>query len=515
MARIERPSVTTTADESERRRAGVCLHLTSLPGRRGIGELGAPALGFLDWMTAHGLSVWQFLPFGPTGHGNSPYQPLSVFAGNPMLIDLDTLAGWGLLDRDEALPPAAAPEDRVDYARVSAAKGPLLSRAAVRFRASGDPALRDEFDSFCAANDGIWLDDFAAFVVLRASNGGADWAHWATADQPRSRIVGRIARDYPAEWERVKTIQFFFARQWKALRQAARERGILLFGDVPIYLALDCAEAWARPDLLALDRNLRPTEVSGVPPDYFSADGQLWGNPVYRWEAHAEEGFAWWIARLRHSLESADIVRLDHFRGFEKFWVVPAGARTAREGCWKDGPGPVLFDALTEAFGRAAFVAEDLGIITDSVIALRKAYSLPGMQVLQFLVDRFDFDANAIEEDCVCYTGTHDNDTTAGWFAGSEGRMTGEALESLQEAVLHNVEGARDSIHKSMISLCFKTRARLAIAPLQDYLGLDSACRLNTPGQAKGNWRWRVTESDLDRDDLDYIADSAREYGRA
>jgi 4-alpha-glucanotransferase len=280
-------------------------------------------------------------------------------------------------------------------------------------------------------------------------------------------------------------------------------------------MALDCAEAWARPELLALDADLQPSAAAGVPPDYFSADGQLWGNPVYRWEIHAAEGYRWWIARLRHALAAADLVRLDHFRGFDAYWSVPRGAATARAGQWIQGPGPALFDAFRAALGRVACVAEDLGLITESVTALRKAYALPGMQVLQFLVDQTGFDRAAIEEDCACYTGTHDNDTTAGWFAGSAGRVTGAALAALQGTVARNLDGLGESIHKAMITLCFSTRARLAMAPLQDYLGLGSEARVNTPGVPEGNWRWRLGAGTLDAASTDWIAPLVRSTGRA
>jgi 4-alpha-glucanotransferase len=503
--------------ELTRRRAGVCLHLTSLPGPRGIGEIGgSAALDFMAWMQAHGLSVWQFLPPGPTGFGDSPYQPLSVFAGNPMLIDLDALVEWGLLDRDEADCRLDGARYAVDFQRVAASKGPVLALAAERFDAVRDTGLMQEFEAYCAASDEIWLDDFAAFTLLKAEHGQSAWPQWGGADsRHRAGLIADVAARQPIEWRRAKLIQFFFACQWQALRAEAARRDILLFGDVPIYMALDCAEAWAHPELLALDEEFQPLELAGVPPDYFSADGQLWGNPVYRWDIHARDGFAWWISRLKHALARADLVRLDHFRGFDEFWAVPRGAESARSGSWQRGPGRELFDALADSLGSVPFVAEDLGIITESVVALRKAYALPGMQVLQFMVDQADFDAASIDEDCVCYTGTHDNDTTVGWFAGSQGRLTDAALHSFQDQVAANVEGTRESVHKAMINLCFKTRARLAIAPMQDYLGLDSSARLNTPGTAGGNWRWRVDEAALARDDLDFIADGVNETGRS
>lgn len=497
-----------------RRRAGVCLHLTSLPGPRGIGELGADACLFMDWMQAHELSVWQFLPTGPTGYGNSPYQPLSVFAGNPMLVDLDGLVEWGLLERDEVTVPEGFPAGQVDYDRVSAFKSPLLALATDRFREIRDSQLDAEFETFCAVHGDTWMNDYAAFLHLRSVNGGAAWPEWTRADDgDRHALAARLDRDRRSELERTKLIQFFFQRQWQQLRTEAERREIVLFGDVPIYMALDCAEAWARPGLLELNDCRWPAEVAGVPPDYFSADGQLWGNPVYRWEAHAEDGFRWWIARLKHALDNVDIVRLDHFRAFDEFWSIPFGAATARDGRWRPGPRDALFDALRAALGSAPFVAEDLGLITESVTALRKAYALPGMQVLQFLVDQADFDVESIEEDCICYTGTHDNDTTVGWFAAG-GALAGDRLEAWQANVARNVENTAQGVHKALLSLCFSSSARTAIAPLQDYLGLDSRARLNTPGQALGNWQWRATAADLDQD-CDDIGVRVRETGRS
>jgi 4-alpha-glucanotransferase len=498
-----------------RRRAGVCLHLTSLPGPRGIGELGGQALAFLDWMQAHELTVWQFLPTGPTGYGNSPYQPLSVFAGNPLMVDLAALVEWGLLRPDEIVAPDGFDERQVDYDRVADFKRPLLSLAANRFLELRDSQLSSEFETFRADNDAVWLDDFAAFARLRTSHANAAWPNWSAANAAdRQAQVASLKLREADDLNRTRVIQFFFKRQWRALRFEAVRRNILLFGDVPIYMALDCSEAWARPELLELNDALWPAEVAGVPPDYFSAEGQLWGNPVYRWDAHGADGFRWWIARLRHALDDVDIVRLDHFRAFDEFWAVPYGAATAREGRWRPGPGGALFDALRAALGSAPFVAEDLGLITESVTALRKAYALPGMQVLQFLVDKADFDVASIEEDCICYTGTHDNDTTVGWFLAN-GTGNGAAGQAWQQTVARNVELTGQSINKALILLSFKSAARIAAAPLQDYLGLDSAARLNTPGQALGNWRWRATEAQLDGREADLIGGWVTEANRS
>ena len=465
-------------------------------------------------MAARDLKVWQFLPLGPTGYGDSPYQPLSVFAGNPLLINLDDLVSWELL-KPEELGHADDDTGNIDYNRVAHRKAAPLKLAAERLLDTTDTGLRDEFEQFCATHGATWLDDFAAFMVLKSANNGRSWIEWAVADLLHSQALVDLLRTESPQWQRMRGIQFLFFRQWHALRAAARERDILLFGDVPIYMALDCAEAWARPDLLELDERFVPREVAGVPPDYFSATGQLWGNPIYRWRAHAAEAYRWWVARIRQALDTADIVRLDHFRGFDEFWSVPYGAATAQGGRWNTGPRHALFDALAAELGTAALVAEDLGIITESVTELRKSYSLPGMQVLQFLVDRFDFDIEAIEEDCVCYTGTHDNDTSAGWFAGRAGHISGGALESLHSAIRRNLEDFSEEIHKAMISLCFSTRARLAIAPMQDFLGLGSESRLNTPGMPEGNWQWRLEPGDLERHDLDFINDLASRHERA
>ncbi|MDX1561572.1 MAG: 4-alpha-glucanotransferase, partial [Gammaproteobacteria bacterium] len=440
--------------------------------------------------------------------GHSPYQPLSVFAGNPLLIDLGDLVELELL-RAEDLGASDRLGDRgsVDSRAVGAVKLPLLELAADRFAEAGDAELEKEYERFCADNDRTWLDAFAAFCLLKSQHGSAPWSDWGI--DFRTLDIPNLAERQPKRWQRIKRIQFLFARQWRALRAEAAARDIVLFGDVPIYMSLDCAEAWAHPDLLNLDANGAPLDVAGVPPDYFSADGQLWGNPTYRWDAHAADGYRWWVARLTHALEQADLVRLDHFRAFESYWSVPADAETARDGQWRAGPGRALFDALRDAIGSAPLVAEDLGLITDEVRALRQVLGLPGMQVLQFLVDQPQFSIEWIEENCICYTGTHDNDTSEGWYAGSGGAMAGDALARWQETVRQNLDQVEQGIHKAMISLAFRSRARIAIAPLQDYFGLGSAARFNTPGTARGNWRWRTTEAELNRADTRYIEDFA------
>lgn len=481
------------------REAGVCLHLTSLPGRFGIGELGGAARRFLDVMQAAGLRVWQFLPVGPTGYGDSPYQTTSVFAGNPLLIDLEALRVQGLVTDSELAPLAALPAGRVDFDRLIPLKLQLLARAADRFAAVADEAARSAREAFIAAHDDTWLHDYALFEVLKVMHQQRAWVEWERAYALREPDAMRTLEEAAErQVDSVKTVQFLFFEQWAGLRAEARGRGIRLMGDVPIYVALDSADAWAHPELFSLGADGLPTEVAGVPPDYFSADGQLWGNPLYRWERHASDGYAWWISRLGHAMGLADLVRLDHFRGFEAFWAVPAGSATARGGEWRAGPGAAIFDALRTALEDLPIIAEDLGVITPAVDALRERYALPGMKVLQFMVGEDHFDPATIPENCVCYTGTHDNDTTVGWFRGGSGDVrTPEEVERIRHNVLRHTQGRSDTIHLDLVRLAFATPAALAIAPLQDFLGLDSQARLNTPGTTMGNWRWRVTDAQL------------------
>lgn len=480
-----------------RREAGVCLHLTSLPGPYGVGELGAAAFRFVDIIQAAGLGVWQFLPIGPTGYGDSPYQTTSVYAGNPLLISLDDLAEQRWVTTEELGQLEALPPNRVDFDRLIPLKMQLLARAAERFMRTADPSIKAARNDFVAANDPLWLHDYALFDVLKTMHQQRAWIEWersyALRDPDAMRTLQEAAE---LQIDSVKTIQFLFFEQWGRLKAYAQRKNIRLMGDVPIYVALDSADAWARPELFCLDANGAPTEVAGVPPDYFSAEGQLWGNPLYRWERHARDGYAWWAARLGHAMRLADLVRLDHFRGFEAHWAVPAGATSARAGEWRNGPGAELFDALRAVLGDLPIIAEDLGVITPAVDALRERYGFPGMKVLQFMVGEDQFDPAVIPENCVCYTGTHDNDTTVGWFNGGPGDVrTIQEVRDTQENVLRHTHGRAESIHMDLIELAFASSAALAIAPIQDYLGLDSSARLNTPGTTMGNWRWRVSET--------------------
>ena len=498
------------------RRAGVCLHITSLPGPYGIGEIGQSARDFIDALQTMQLAVWQFLPLGPTAYGDSPYQPLSTFAGNEMLIDIGDLIGKGLLAEDEAEPLTRLPDEFVDYGALIPLKSRLLRLAAGRFEDKAAANLRAACDAFVAVHDEAWLHDYALYRILKAQHGEKPWPEWDPRYVHREpAALAELEERAHAEIADIKVIQFLFHQQWETLRDHAHEKGIRLFGDMPIYIALDSADAWAHPEIVNIDRDGRPEAVAGVPPDYFSEDGQLWGNPLYDWDGHARNQYAWWVERMRSAMELVDIVRIDHFRGFEGYWSVPADSDTARNGAWVPGPGDALFDAMRDALGRLPIVAENLGVITPEVEALRTRHDMPGMVVLQFDVADEDFEIGSVEENCVVYTGTHDNDTTVGWFRGSPGdiRTPGE-IEQTREAALRVTGGTPETIHDDMLRAAFSTDARLAIAPLQDYLGLGSEARFNIPGTTGGNWRWRVRVTQLTEEFCGHVAGLVRESGR-
>ena len=493
---------------SKSRRAGVGLHISSLPGPYGIGELGWRARTFIDRLVRMQISVWQFLPTGPTAFGDSPYQPLSTFAGNELFIDIDNLIALQLLDDDEVSELKSLPQEFVDYDALIPIKSRLLRLAASRFANSADQDLRSEFARFLERNNSRWLHNYAVFRTLKTLHDEKLWPEWRP--EYKNRDAAALLNFEETESDSIiaiKVLQFLFFRQWSALREYAQANGVMLFGDLPIYIALDSADAWADRETLLLDEDGRPKSVAGVPPDYFSDDGQLWGNPLYDWEQHAANGFSWWIARLRASLELADLIRIDHFRGFESYWSVPADALTARDGTWEQGPGDAIFDAMREAMGDLPVIAEDLGVITPQVAALRDRQHLSGMRVLQFEVCNVEFDLSDIAENSVCYTGTHDNDTTIGWFLGGvDDTRNQQGLSETQEAVLRLTGGTSETVHTDMIKAAFSTAAHLAIAPMQDYLGLGSEARINTPGVAGGNWRWRVMDTQLTPQFCDTVA---------
>lgn len=498
------------------RRAGVCLHISSLPGPYGIGEIGAAARSFVDTMHDMQLRVWQFLPTGPTAYGDSPYQPLSTFAGNEMLIGIGELVAMGLLAEHEVEELTTLPQRYVDFGALIPIKSRLLETAAERFADKAGDELKAQYAEFLDAHDAAWLHDYAVFRILKTRHGERPWPEWQPEYVHREeRALQELEATEAAQIESIKVVQFVFHYQWRQFRDYAHAHGVTLFGDMPIYIALDSADAWANRDILCLDNDGKPDNVAGVPPDYFSKDGQLWGNPLYDWDKHAANGYQWWVDRLRASSELVDIVRIDHFRGFESYWSVPADARTARIGAWEPGPDDAIFDAMQAALGNLPIVAEDLGVITPAVEGLRDRHHIPGMRVLQFDVCDVGFELSDVGENSVCYTGTHDNDTTIGWFHGSPDDIRStEEIKLAQEAVLNITGGKVETIHTDLIKAAFSTKAQLAIAPLQDYLGLGSEARLNTPGTPGGNWRWRVLETQLTPEVCDNVADMVRASGR-
>ncbi|HOZ72231.1 MAG TPA: 4-alpha-glucanotransferase [Spirochaetales bacterium] len=507
-----------------RRSSGVLLHPTSLPGPFGIGDLGPEAGRFVDWLAEAGQSVWQVLPLGPTGYGDSPYAPFSSFAGNILLLSPETLRRDELL-RDEEL--EAARDTRggpVDYGRVIPAKERLARLAAERLLSSG--RFASELDAFRLANAG-WLDDYCLFTVIKrerdvaAAAAGVDDSSW-NAYWPRTlarrepEAIAAFRAGHGRELSLIEAEQFLFRRQWDELRERAAGRGLSIVGDLPIFVAPDSADAWAHPELFRLDASGRPIEVAGVPPDYFSRDGQLWGNPLYDWERHEATGFSWWIARVEAALSLYDMVRVDHFRGLAACWAVPAGRKTARRGEWKAAPGAALLSALRARLGdELPILAEDLGLITPDVVALRDSFGLPGMRILQFGFDAREsgrgldpdnpFLPHTYVPGCVAYTGTHDNDTLAGWLASAS---------QAERAFVSGYLGydPPDPV-RALVREAMKSAAGLAVFPMQDLLGLGSEARMNRPGATGGNWAWRL-ESLPGPDLADELRAMTRLYSR-
>lgn len=452
------------------------MHPTSLPGRFGIGDLGPQAFHFADWLAEAGQKIWQVLPLGPVGYGESPYQLFSAFAGNPMLISPEKLVERGWLAEADVADAPAFPQDRVEFECVTPWKARLLRKAFEGFTAG------EEFEDFCLRN-GPWLDAFARFMALKEAHGGVWWRAWRPGAEPDAR-----------EAEFHKFLQFEFFRQWRELKAYCARLGIRMMGDVAIYAAMDSADVWARPELFRFD------VVAGVPPDYFSATGQLWGNPIYRWDRMQSEDYAWWLARMRAALELFDLVRLDHFRGFEAYWQVPAGEETAVHGEWVKGPGAEFFRVLENRLGKLPVVAENLGVITPEVEAMRREFGFPGMAILQFAFGKDaqadDFKPHNYERNLVAYSGTHDNDTVAGWWRGDTGASTRSAADVRRErafarAYLHT-RGAE--MHWTLIRTLMASVADTVLFPMQDVLGLGSEARMNTPATASGNWRWRMRD---------------------
>ncbi|HSB20236.1 MAG TPA: 4-alpha-glucanotransferase [Anaeromyxobacteraceae bacterium] len=504
-----------------RRRCGILLHPTSLPGRFGIGDLGPAAAAFADFLAAAGQRLWQVLPLVPTGYGDSPYQGLGALAGNPLLLSPEALAAEGLAEPGELSSAPAFPEGAVDFGAVIAWKGALLRRVAERFDARAGPGRRRAFEDWRGARS-AWLGDYALFAALKERHGGLPWTRWEPAlAARRPRRLARARRELAEEIRAQELGQFLFAEQWASLRRLCQERGIELVGDLPIYLALDSADVWARPDLFHLDERGAPTAVAGVPPDYFSAAGQLWGNPLYRWEERGPECRALFVERAAAALELVDVVRLDHFRGLEAYWAVPVAAGDATRGEWRPGPGAALLEELAVELGALPFIAENLGVITPEVEALRHRFGLPGMAVLQFAFGKDPqapgFLPHNYQRDLVAYTGTHDNDTVLGWWRseGGDSTRTADDVRREKEHARRYLATDGREMNWVMIRALLASVAAAAVVPLQDALGLGSEGRMNRPSTAGGNWRWRFRQGDLGPALAARLGELAALYGRA
>ncbi len=497
------------------RASGVLLHPTSLPGPFCIGDLGDEAYRFVDFLTSAGQTYWQVLPLNPTGYADSPYQTFSAFAGNPLLISPQRLVEIGHLARADLENVPASPVEQVDFGAVIQYKTALLDRAFARFRELGDSAQHLAFERFCAEQS-AWLDDFALFMALKTANDMRPWYEWEPdLINRRPSALARARKALASTIESHQYRQWQLFEQWLALKRAANERGIRLIGDIPIFVSLDSAEVWANPRLFCLDANLSPSVVSGVPPDYFSATGQLWGHPLYRWDVMAEEGYAWWIARFRAAFVLADVIRVDHFRGFYNYWEVPAGEETAINGRWVQGPGADLFHAVTEALGDLAIIAEDLGEIDEEaragITALQTEFRYPGMKVLQFAFGTgpyHPFLPHNFIRDCVAYTGTHDNDTVVGWYQA--------APEHVRDHVRRYLACDGSDIAWDLIRLAWASVAHTSITTAQDLLSLGSAARMNTPGTCGApNWCWRLSAGALGDRVAERLLELTTLYGRA
>jgi len=478
------------------RSSGILVHPSSFPNRFGIGDLGPSAFDFLNFLNKVGCGLWQILPLGPTGFGDSPYQSFSAFAGNPYLISPELLLQEGLLHPNDLVEEKHSPHLRVEFGNIIPWKLNLLEKSYVNF--SNKHKLHEEFTKFCSEND-RWLDDYALFMALKEIYGGSPWTNFP--DTVRTREPFEIL-DYRKKLkhniDRYKFYQFLFFRQWRSIRKYAQKLGIRIVGDIPLYVAHDSADVWVNPELFQLDSKGQPRVVAGVPPDYFSPTGQLWGNPIFNWSEHKDSGFRWWIERFKQTLNLVDIIRLDHFRGFVGYWQVPAGNSTAEHGEWVQGPGIEFFDQLSKGLELSwnfPLIAEDLGVITEDVVELRRHLDIPGMKILQFAFSGSEnpFLPHHYLPDCVVYTGSHDNDTTLGWFNSAPEEEKIFAKEYL------GVDGS--DIAWDLIRLGWASVASYAIAPIQDILHLDSSARMNFPGRIGGNWEWRMPE-DYNQDDL-------------
>jgi 4-alpha-glucanotransferase len=502
------------------RSSGVLLHPTSLPGKYGIGDLGDEAYRFVDFLAASGQSLWQVLPLGPTGYGDSPYQCFSAFAGNTLLVSPERLLAEGLLTQKELAGAPVFPDERIDFGNVIKFKNEILKTAYRRFKQVTDQSIGASFEHF-SHRASAWLDDYALYRALKEAQNGKAWNDWEPnlVRRDKAALTGARAHLHD-EIEAQKFYQFLFFRQWGALKAYCRERHVKIVGDIPIFVARDSADVWMNPDEFKLDEAGNPLVVAGVPPDYFSATGQYWGNPIYNWDRMLADGFRWWIERVRATLEIFDIVRFDHFRGFAASWEIPGGDQTAERGSWMHVPGRELFAAIKEALGDLPIIAEDLGVITPDVEALRDDFELPGMRILQYGFGgdarNHDLPHNYVKNS-VAYTGTHDNDTTVGWFrsiAGEGSTRNSEQIGRERQFCLNYLNTDGREIHWDFIRAVLSSVADTVIIPLQDLLGLDNDARMNLPNSASGNWAWRYKRGALTGEVKARLKQLTQVYGR-
>ncbi len=492
-----------------KRSAGILLSVSSLPSKYGIGCFSEQAYAFIEFLKKAGQSYWQILPLGPISYGDSPYQSFSTFAGNPYFIDLDFLRQEALLT-DEECKAAEWDSEFVDYHSLYQTRYPLLKKAYERSGIDRSP----DFIQFLKENP--WLEDYAFFMALKEFFGGASWQEWEENIRLRTpEAMQHYHKKLAKEIGFYRFLQFHFFRQWNGLKTYANRKGVQIIGDIPIYVALDSADAWANPELFQLDETLRPTAVAGCPPDGFAAKGQLWGNPLYDWDRHQSTGYAWWIARLRHCFQLYDVVRIDHFRGFDEYYAIPFGSETAQNGHWEPGPGISLFRAAKKALGKKTVIAEDLGFVTETVRQLVRDSEFPNMKVLEFAFDsrdtgsRNDYLPHNYGENCVAYTGTHDNQTLVSWF-----QSITEEERCMVRAYLCDRYTPEKELHKSMIALLMRSCAGLCIIPMQDWLGLDDRCRMNTPSTVGSNWKWRMQAACCSDALQQEILQMTQRYGR-
>ena len=502
------------------RSSGILLHPTSLPGAFGIGDLGPEAYRFVDFLIAAGQSLWQVLPLGPTGYGDSPYACYSAFAGNTLLISPEQLVTEGLLAQSDLQVADSTSLDRVDFERVHKLKEDLLRQAYERYTKTTDTNLRSAFETF-VQRQAHWLDDYALFRALKDAHGGVAWNDWELSLVRRTpAALDRAREQFRVQVEAHMFYQFLFYRQWFALKSYCNAHGIKVVGDLPIFVAQDSADVWTNPEQFKLDKDGTPLVVAGVPPDYFSTTGQLWGNPLYNWERMLNDGFKWWIERVRATFAVVDIARVDHFRGFAACWEIPGGDKTAERGQWVEAPGRELFIRIRKALGELPIIAEDLGVITPDVVALREDFGFPGMRILQF---GFGSDAKNMdlphnyERNVVAYTGTHDNDTTVGWFlsvAGEGSTRTAKQIERERTFALKYLKSSGKEIHWDFIRGLLASVANTAVVPLQDVLGLDTSARMNLPNSTEGNWAWRYIPEVLTDEIAARLKEITQLYGR-